>query len=192
MKGLSIAEACEAVAGLCDKCSLQLMIFAELQRMGASQLDAANRQRITTAKACQLARQSLVEIERDLRSQVPFVAAGDGRELVAGPTALPEPVRKPWQLTLSAIGKYRAIVAGGVSEAQARRALNELAQRCTEAKAVPRELDNGAIEYRGGRPLRLRLIVIREGESLRLVDVLPDHEQRRGAKSTAIHRTKKK
>ena len=95
----------------------------------------------------------------------------------------------PWQLTRAAVRKYRdlAIDRTGVNRVQSYEQasidLAAIARDCVTSGRVPKELDNGSIQYRGPSPLRVRLIVVprppRSTALPQLVDVLPDHEGRR-------------
>ncbi len=94
----------------------------------------------------------------------------------------------PWQLTRLAVRRYRSLIGNirgraAVNETIARQELTIMAIDATTSQRVPKELDNGSIQYRGPSPLRLRLIVVppsKHGTDLpALVDVLTDNEGRR-------------
>jgi hypothetical protein len=87
---------------------------------------------------------------------------------------------RTWRISLSAVHKFQALYGRGPTEFESREVLTSMAEHCLLSSQTPRELDNGSIQYRGPRPLRLRLIVRREGDELVLVDVLPDNEKRFG------------
>ncbi len=97
------------------------------------------------------------------------------------------PITGPWYVTVTAVREYLEIKGlnrddEGSDFATAEQELTEMACKIVESGKAGRDLDSGAIQYRGGRPLRLRLTVNpaprREGGKPQLVRVQPDHEQR--------------
>jgi len=68
----------------------------------------------------------------------------------------------PWYISVRAVREYLAIVRRQESEesfARAEGELADMAQKLVERGAEPRRLDSGLLQYRGGRPPRLRLSV---------------------------------
>lgn len=97
------------------------------------------------------------------------------------------PTTGPWYITVAAVREYLAIKGldpndEGDDYSTAERELVEQARAIVAAGKPGRDLDSGAIQYRGGRPMRLRLTVMpaprREGSKPQLVRVQPDHEGR--------------
>lgn len=162
-----------AVGMLVDNASRQLQALAQ-GMVRPDLVDDVPRLTTTARNAAKLARDSLTVLLERL--------GGESKKRrppkTAGP-ALPEVEACPWTLTRASVRKYRNLLGRHVSEADARAQLIGMATYCTTSKAVPRELDNGTIQFRGGRPLRPRLIVKREGDELVLVDVVPDCEAHR-------------
>ena len=95
-------------------------------------------------------------------------------------------MRGPWYISARAVREYLAVVGRPQTEEAffaAEQELVDITTRVVERQAEPRELPSGLLQYRGGRPLRLRLIVSNEqrpeGPARQLVSVLPDCEVRR-------------
>lgn len=95
----------------------------------------------------------------------------------------------PWYITVSAVKELMVIKGLRVADDgpdfdACEDDLVAQARAIVDSGKAGRELDSGAIQYRGGRPLRLRLTVMpaprREGSLPQLVRVQPDHEARRG------------
>lgn len=93
-----------------------------------------------------------------------------------------------WYITPTAVRELLAIKGlpdayDGPQYEQCEGELHEAARRVTAGDQQGRPLDSVATQYRGPRPLRLRLTVAppRPGQPLpQLVRVQPDHEGRRG------------
>lgn len=92
----------------------------------------------------------------------------------------------PWYITPSAVRELLAIKGKRDTAEQrelAEAELLEIAIKVTTGDQQGRELDSGATQYRGPRPLRLRLTVVPservDGPPV-LVRVQPDHEGRAG------------
>lgn len=92
----------------------------------------------------------------------------------------------PWYISARAVQDYLAImrrqaVTEGPIWDEAERELIDLATAA--ATREPKPYNDGALQYRGGRPLRLRFIVTharrKEGDLPQLVRVLPDNDGRR-------------
>lgn len=86
--------------------------------------------------------------------------------------------RGPWYISASAVRDYlqitrQPVVDHGPEFASAEKELIAICEKASEKR--PRRLFNGQLQYRGGRPLRLRLIVSEqsEGPLPALVQVLP-------------------
>jgi hypothetical protein len=159
-----------AVAMIVGNCQQQLNALA--QAYGRSDLQADIPRLTATARnAAKLARDMLDGLLERLPKQRP--------SKIVEPKPASMPAECPWELTRAAVRKYRNLLGRHATESEAREQLRGMAIFCTTSKAVPKELDNGSIQYRGGRPLRPRLIVKREGDALVLVDVLPDCEAHR-------------
>jgi len=170
MADLPIPHQCTAVAMIVGNCQQQLSALA--QAYGRNDLQEDIPRLTTTARnAAKLARDMLDGLLKQLPKQRPSTIVDDK---VASMQA-----ECPWQLTRAAVRKYRSLLGRHATEAEARQQLNGMAIHCTTSSAVPKELDNGTIQYRGGRPLRPRLIVKREGDELMLIDVVPDCETHR-------------
>lgn len=95
-------------------------------------------------------------------------------------------MKGPWYISARAVREYLAIVGHTESEDaffSAEQDLIDITSRVVERGAEPRELPSGLLQYRGGRPLRLRLVVSveqrPEGPARQLVSVFPDCEVRR-------------
>lgn len=97
------------------------------------------------------------------------------------------PVQGPWYITVAAVKELMAIKGLRVADAgpdfdACEEELITQARAIVDSGKAGRELDSGAIQYRGGRPLRLRLTVNpaprREGGKPQLVRVQADHEGR--------------
>lgn len=83
-----------------------------------------------------------------------------------------------WRISNRAVDDYLRILGRPRSVAtryQAQAELREIAERALDSNAQARELADGRTQYRGPKPLRLRLIT---DESGTLVEVKPDHEAR--------------
>lgn len=107
----------------------------------------------------------------------------------------PKPERKtetsgdgPWIIGVSAVTDYlqicgRPIVSSGDDYDLAEMELAEIAQKIVERDRPGdgRPMPDNCVQYRGPRPMRLRLLVSFAGERPRLVKVQPDHEGRSGA-----------
>jgi hypothetical protein len=102
------------------------------------------------------------------------------------------PVRGPWYLSVSAVRDYLRItgrpdVTDGPVFHRAEEELVEICQRAVENAERnpdgPKRTASGLYQYRGGKPLRLRLLVApdprAEGRLPQLVQVLPDNDGRR-------------
>lgn len=96
----------------------------------------------------------------------------------------------PWYISVTAVRELLEIKGldrddDGADFSAAERELDEQARAIVAAGKAPRELDSGALQYRGGRPLRLRLTINptprREGSKPQLIRVQADHEGRVGA-----------
>jgi hypothetical protein len=110
--------------------------------------------------------------------------------------------KSPWYISARAVTEYLAITdrdSDGEDAAffRAEQELAALATKIVAAGKTGKELDSGAYQFRGGKPLRLRLIVSYErrdeGDLPQLVMVKPDHEGRAGSysRSSGPHKTKK-
>jgi hypothetical protein len=95
-------------------------------------------------------------------------------------------VKGPWYISARAVREYLAILGRAETDEAflaAEGELIDITTRVVERQAEPRELPSGLLQYRGGRPLRLRLVVSTEarpeGPARQLVSVLPDCERRR-------------
>ena len=92
----------------------------------------------------------------------------------------------PWYITATAVRDYLSITRqptvddGPIFDA-AEAELIEQAIAIVKAGKVPQQFDSGALQFRGGRPLRLRYIVTpaprKEGDLPQLVRVKPSHER---------------
>lgn len=96
--------------------------------------------------------------------------------------------RGPWYVSARAVREYLALtgrppVDDGPVWDEAEDELIDIAERTVAADRRPRVLRSGLVQYRGPRPLRLRLIVApkprAEGSLPQLVQVLPEHEWQR-------------
>lgn len=93
----------------------------------------------------------------------------------------------PWYITPSAVRELLAIKGERDTPEQrelAEAELLDIAGKITAGAQQGKPLDSGATQYRGPRPLRLRLTVVpgERADSLPvLVRVQPDHEGRAGA-----------
>lgn len=95
-------------------------------------------------------------------------------------------MKGPWYISARAVHEYLDIVGRPRTDEvffAAEHELVDITTRVVERGAEARELPSGLLQYRGGRPLRLRLIVSTEarpeGPARQLVSVLPDCERRR-------------
>lgn len=95
-------------------------------------------------------------------------------------------MRGPWYISARAVREYLAILGRTETDEAffaAEDELVEISTRVVERGTAGRELPSGLRQYRGGRPLRLRLVVSTEarpeGPAHQLVSVLPDCERRR-------------
>jgi hypothetical protein len=150
----------------------QQQLYALAQAYGRNDLQEDIPRLTTTARnAAKLARDMLDGLLERLPKQRP--------SKIVEPKPASMQAECPWQLTRATVRKYRNLLGRHATEAEAQQQLRGMALFCSMSKAVPKELDNGTIQYRGGRPLRPRLIVKREGDALVLVDVLPDCEAHR-------------
>jgi hypothetical protein len=167
---VGLPQQCTAVAIICGNAQQQLNALA--QAYGRADLRDEVPQLTTTARnAARLARDMLDGFLERLPKQRP--------SKIVEPKPASMQAECPWQLTRAVVRKYRNLLGRHTTEAAARDQLRGMALFCSMSKAVPKELDNGTIQYRGGRPLRPRLIVKREGDALVLLDVLPDCEAHR-------------
>jgi hypothetical protein len=126
----------------------------------------------------------LVVIERDIPQKCLWIAPTRGcmRRFAEFDADLGEvgAVKSPWRITSEAARKYGAM-AHETDIEQVEDALVATAIDATTSQHTPRELDNGSIQYRGPKPLRLRLIVVppdrrSDSELPALVDVLSAHK----------------
>lgn len=96
-------------------------------------------------------------------------------------------IRGPWYISAAAVRDYMRIA--GLSPADdgpdwdlAERELLRQARAIVEAGKQGRELEANRYQFRGGKPLRLRMIVSferkAEGDLPQLIAVLPDHAGR--------------
>lgn len=105
----------------------------------------------------------------------------------------------PWYITPTAVRELLAIKClrdayDGPQYEQCEDELREAARTVATGEQQGRPLDSGATQYRGPRPLRLRLTVAppRPGQPLpQLVRVQPDHEGRRQAALMAVKKARK-
>lgn len=88
----------------------------------------------------------------------------------------------PWYISASAVRDYlritgRPVVEDGPEFERAERELIDVARNCVASDRQVRHLRSGLLQYRGPRPLKLRLIVSEapapEGTLPQLVQVLP-------------------
>lgn len=107
------------------------------------------------------------------------------------------PIQGPWYISVAAVRELLAIKGldpddEGSDFSDAERDLDEQARAIVAAGKAGRDLDSGAVQYRGGRPLRLRLTVAqaprREGGKPQLVRVQADHEGRSAGPYTVPNR----
>jgi len=102
-------------------------------------------------------------------------------------------VRGPWYLSVSAVRDYLRITGRpDVTDGPVfHRAEEELVKMCLRAAELadanpngPKRTPSGLLQYRGGLPLRLRLLVApdprEEGRLPQLVKVLPEHDGQTG------------
>lgn len=110
-------------------------------------------------------------------------------------------VRGPWYLSVSAVRDYLRITGGpDVTDGPVfHRAEEELAKICKRAAELaeakpdgPSLSESGLLQYRGGKPLRLSLLVSpdprAEGRLPQLVAVLPGHERQTPEQARALLR----
>lgn len=94
------------------------------------------------------------------------------------------PARGPWYVSARAVRDYlelrgRPLVEDGPEWDWAEDELMRIAAETVASGRQPREMDSGALRYRGPKPLRLGLVVMpaprEEGDLPQLVRVLPGH-----------------
>lgn len=99
-------------------------------------------------------------------------------------------IEGPWYISKAAVQDYLQIIGkpwadDGPDFDAAEIALVEIARSIVAAGKEGTPQDSGALQYRGPRPLRLRLTVApearKEGSKPQLMRVRPDHEGRAGA-----------
>lgn len=85
---------------------------------------------------------------------------------------------RSWHLTGPAFEDMQRIMGSGHPEAQAQ--LQAYVDDILERSKEPKELEDGRLQYRSGKPHRCR-IICEPGPPVRVVQVLPDHAGREGA-----------
>lgn len=97
------------------------------------------------------------------------------------------PARGPWYISARAVRDYlalrgRPVVDEGPAFDRAAVELQRMAEETVASGREPKQMDSGALRYRGPKPLRLMLLVVptprEEGDLPQLVRVLPGHARR--------------
>lgn len=101
-------------------------------------------------------------------------------------------IHGPWYISVAAVQGYLRATGkqpstDGPDFERAELALIDIAREVVASGKEGKEMDSGVQQFRGPRPLRLRLRVSYErrgeGDLPQLIEVLPDHEGRTGAYS---------
>jgi hypothetical protein len=172
---VGLPQQLSAVAIITANCTQQLNALA--QAHGRSDLqDEVPRLTTTARNAAKLARDMLDGLLERLPKQRP------SKIVEAKPASMQTGC--PWILSRGAVREYRTLRGGGISDAVARAELEAMALDCVTSSRVPRELPSGLIQFRGPKPLRLRLVVAppdrHSNERSKLIQVLPEHEAQHG------------